>query len=72
MDYYWWIIHFIMNYYNLFINICTLAVVIYLIFFFRSAAFSQLPRCFLFIGNIYVGSKALSLLVSAKKKKKMF
>ncbi|XP_059391285.1 transmembrane protein 241 isoform X2 [Carassius carassius] len=30
--------------------------------FSRSAAFSQLPGCFLFIGNIYAGSKALSLL----------
>ncbi|XP_051969764.1 transmembrane protein 241 [Xyrauchen texanus] len=28
----------------------------------RSAAFSQLPGSFLFIGNIYAGSKALSLL----------
>uniref|UniRef100_A0A673LZR3 Transmembrane protein 241 n=1 Tax=Sinocyclocheilus rhinocerous TaxID=307959 RepID=A0A673LZR3_9TELE len=34
--------------------------------FSRSAVFSQLPGCFLFIGNIYAGSKALSLLVSAK------
>lgn len=31
---------------------------------FRSALFSQLPGSFLFIGNIYAGSKALSLLVS--------
>lgn len=30
--------------------------------FSRSAAFSQLPGAFLFIGNIYAGSKALSLL----------
>uniref|UniRef100_A0A673FNC1 Uncharacterized protein n=1 Tax=Sinocyclocheilus rhinocerous TaxID=307959 RepID=A0A673FNC1_9TELE len=30
--------------------------------FSRSAAFSQLPGSFLFIGNIYAGSKALSLL----------
>ncbi|XP_043082279.1 transmembrane protein 241 [Puntigrus tetrazona] len=30
--------------------------------FSRYAAFSQLPGCFLFIGNIYAGSKALSLL----------
>uniref|UniRef100_A0A9J7YA95 Transmembrane protein 241 n=1 Tax=Cyprinus carpio carpio TaxID=630221 RepID=A0A9J7YA95_CYPCA len=30
--------------------------------FSRSAAFSQLPGCFLFIGNIYAGSRALSLL----------
>ncbi|KAF4095630.1 transmembrane protein 241 [Onychostoma macrolepis] len=30
--------------------------------FSRSAAFSQLPGCFLFIGNIYAGSKALALL----------
>uniref|UniRef100_A0A671S7F2 Uncharacterized protein n=1 Tax=Sinocyclocheilus anshuiensis TaxID=1608454 RepID=A0A671S7F2_9TELE len=30
--------------------------------FSRSAVFSQLPGCFLFIGNIYAGSKALSLL----------
>lgn len=58
MDYYWWI----MYYCDLFIDICTPAEVV----FFRSAAFSQLPGCFLFIGNIYAGSKALSLLVSAK------
>ncbi|TRY91394.1 hypothetical protein DNTS_013522 [Danionella cerebrum] len=30
--------------------------------FSRSATFSQLPGCILFIGNIYAGSKALSLL----------
>lgn len=53
------------------IAICLLISVLLLWLFFRSAAFSQLPGCFLFIGNIYAGSKALSLLVSAKNNKSL-
>lgn len=49
-----------------FIVICLLISVVLLCLLFRSAAFSQLPGCFLFIGNIYAGSRALSLLVSTK------
>lgn len=49
-----------------FIVICLLISVVLLCLLFRSTAFSQLPGCFLFIGNIYAGSRALSLLVSTK------